>query len=65
MTERPFTVEPGYVPPPLSPQADFEVQCILDAAARRILEKRLMASECVQSDPPKQGESRRAARRRG
>jgi hypothetical protein len=57
-----FQVDPEYVPPPLSPQADFEVQCILDAAARRILEKRLRASESARPSPP--ARSRRAAKPR-
>jgi hypothetical protein len=57
--QEPFVVDPGYVPPPLSAQAEFEVQCILDAAARRILEQRLKASECV--SPPLPARSRRRA----
>lgn len=39
--QKPFAIDPDYVPPPLSPEVDFEVQCILDAAARRKLEQKL------------------------
>jgi hypothetical protein len=39
--DRPFHVDPDYVPPPLDPDVAEEVQRILDAEARLLLERRL------------------------
>lgn len=35
---RPFSIEPGYVPPPLSPETAAEVKEILDREARHLVE---------------------------
>lgn len=70
--DRPFVIPPGYVPPPLTREVAQEVQWILDAAARRILDERLRTQANESATPPRtpaksrrsvaRGESKRAAR---